>query len=282
MLRLVDKFFMGSKVRKITETDNFLLFLIKEVVPKWKLLCIFAIDKRLLIIMTETKVTLVERLARRLATASQNTEKPLTEQQTNQLLSKMLGALTAEEQQIVTTAGDIAMKEIMQNQRPEVTEIRPKELECDVVRFQNNKDKWVALVGLLNGYPYEIFTGLQDDEEGILLPKSVTKGKIIKQINTDGSKRYDFQFENTRGYKITVEGLSEKFNPEYWNYAKLISGVLRYRMPIEHVIKLVSSLQLQSESINTWKNGVERALKKYLGDGEETENEDSSEQHPSA
>ena len=282
MLRLVDKFFMGSKVRKITETDNFLLFLIEEVVPKWKLLCIFAIDKRLLIIMTETKVTLVERLARRLATASQHTEKPLTEQQTNQLLSKMLGALTAEEQQIVTTAGDIAMKEIMQNQRPEVTEIRPKELECDVVRFQNNKDKWVALVGLLNGYPYEIFTGLQDDEEGILLPKSVTKGKIIKQINTDGSKRYDFQFENTRGYKITVEGLSEKFNPEYWNYAKLISGVLRYRMPIEHVIKLVSSLQLQSESINTWKNGVERALKKYLGDGEETENEDNSEQHPSA
>ena len=282
MLRLVDKFFMGSKVRKITETDNFLLFLIKEVVPKWKLLCIFAIDKRLLIIMTETKVTLVERLARRLATASQHTEKPLTEQQTNQLLSKMLGALTAEEQQIVTTAGDIAMKEIMQNQRPEVTEIRPKELECDVVRFQNNKDKWVALVGLLNGYPYEIFTGLQDDEEGILLPKSVTKGKIIKQINTDGTKRYDFQFENTRGYKITVEGLSEKFNPEYWNYAKLISGVLRYRMPIEHVIKLVSSLQLQSESINTWKNGVERALKKYLGDGEETENEDNSEQHPSA
>ncbi|SNU03745.1 hypothetical protein SAMN06298211_103132 [Prevotellaceae bacterium MN60] len=232
--------------------------------------------------MTETKVTLVERLARRLATASQHTEKPLTEQQTNQLLSKMLGALTAEEQQIVTTAGDIAMKEIMQNQRPEVTEIRPKELECDVVRFQNNKDKWVALVGLLNGYPYEIFTGLQDDEEGILLPKSVTKGKIIKQINTDGSKRYDFQFENTRGYKITVEGLSEKFNPEYWNYAKLISGVLRYRMPIEHVIKLVSSLQLQSESINTWKNGVERALKKYLGDGEETENEDNSELHPSA
>ena len=113
MLRLVDKFFMGSKVRKITETDNFLLFLIEEVVPKWKLLCIFAIDKRLLIIMTETKVTLVERLARRLATASQHTEKPLTEQQTNQLLSKMLGALTAEEQQIVTTAGDIAMKEII-------------------------------------------------------------------------------------------------------------------------------------------------------------------------
>ena len=148
--------------------------------------------------------------------------------------------------------------------RPQVTEVRPQVLECDVVRFQNNKEKWVALVGLLDGYPYEIFTGLQDDDEGIMLPKSVSKGKIVKQVNSDGTKRYDFQFENTRGYKITVEGLSEKFNPEYWNYAKLISGVLRYRMPIEHVIRLVSSLQLKDESINTWKNGVERALKKYL------------------
>ena len=152
---------------------------------------------------------------------------------------------------------------------PEVTEVRPQVLECDVVRFQNNKDKWVAFVGLLDGYPYEIFTGLQDDEEGIMLPKSVTKGKIIKQQNPDGTKRYDFQFENKRGYKTTVEGLSEKFNPEYWNYAKLISGVLRYRMPIDHVIKLVGSLQLKSETINTWKNGVERALKKYVIDGTE-------------
>ncbi len=148
-----------------------------------------------------------------------------------------------------------------------VTEVRPKELECDVVRFQNNKEKWVAFVGLLDGHPYEIFTGLQDDEEGIVLPKTITKGKIIKQTNADGSHRYDFQFENKRGYKTTVEGLSEKFNPEYWNYAKLISGVLRYRMPIAHVIKLVSSLQLKSESINTWKVGVERALKKYIADG---------------
>ncbi len=152
---------------------------------------------------------------------------------------------------------------------PEVTEVRPKELECDVVRFQNNKEKWVAFVGLLNGYPYEIFTGLQDDEEGIVLPKTVTKGKIIKNTGEDGRHRYDFQFENKRGYKTTVEGLSEKFNPEYWNYAKLISGVLRYRMPIAHVIKLVGSLQLKSESINTWKNGVERALKKYIVDGTE-------------
>ena len=147
--------------------------------------------------------------------------------------------------------------------------MRPAVLECDVVRFQNNKEKWVALVGLLDGYPYEIFTGLQDDDEGIILPKTVTHGKIIKQVNPDGTKRYDFQFENKRGYKTTVEGLSEKFNPEYWNYAKLISGVLRYRMPIDHVIKLISSLQLQSESINTWKSGVERALKKYVQDGTE-------------
>ena len=153
--------------------------------------------------------------------------------------------------------------------QPEVTEVRPKELECDVVRFQNNKEKWVAFVGLLNGYPYEIFTGLQDDEEGIVLPKTVTKGKIIKQTDENGKHRYDFQFENKRGYKTTVEGLSEKFNPEYWNYAKLISGVLRYRMPIAHVIKLVGSLQLKDESINTWKNGVERALKKYVVDGTE-------------
>ena len=151
--------------------------------------------------------------------------------------------------------------------RPVVQEVRPKELDCDVVRFQNNREKWVAFVGLLDGYPYEIFTGLQDDEEGIMLPKSVTHGKIIKQTNPDGTHRYDFQFENKRGYKTTVEGLSEKFNPEYWNYAKLISGVLRYRMPIDHVLKLVSSLQLKDESINTWKNGVERALKKYIVDG---------------
>ena len=152
---------------------------------------------------------------------------------------------------------------------PQVVEVRPKVLEADVVRFQNNKEKWVAFVGLLDGRPYEIFTGLQDDEEGIVLPKSVTSGRIIKSYDEDGTKHYDFQFENKRGYKMTIEGLSEKFNKEYWNYAKLISGVLRWRMPIEQVIKLVSSLQLDSESINTWKNGVERALKKYVQDGTE-------------
>ena len=158
-------------------------------------------------------------------------------------------------------------KHVVQVDGRVVTETRPKELECDVVRFQNNKEKWVAFIGLLDGYPYEIFTGLQDDDEGIALPKTVTKGRIVKQTAPDGKHRYDFQFQNKRGYKTTVEGLSEKFNPEYWNYAKLISGVLRYRMPIDHVIKLVSSLQLKDQSINTWKNGVERALKKYVVDG---------------
>lgn len=145
--------------------------------------------------------------------------------------------------------------------------IRPKELKCEVVRFQNNKDKWIAFVGLKDGRPYEIFTGLADDEEGILLPKTVTEGKIIKVKDEEGNKRYDFQFTNKRGFKTTVEGLSHKFDKEFWNYAKLISGVLRYGMPIDQVIKLVSGLQLDNESINTWKVGVERALKKYIPDG---------------
>ncbi len=151
--------------------------------------------------------------------------------------------------------------------RQPVVEVRPKVLKCDVVRFQNNREKWVAFVGLLDGRPYEIFTGLQDDDEGILLPKSVTEGVIIKNVDENGIKRYDFQFTNKRGYKTTIEGLSEKFNKEFWNYAKLISGVLRYRMPIDQVIKMVSSLQMDNESINTWKVGVERALKKYIVDG---------------
>ena len=154
--------------------------------------------------------------------------------------------------------------------KPFITEIRPTTLEADVVRFQNNKEKWVAFIGLLNGEPYEIFTGQQDDEDGIPLPKNVTHGIIIKHTNEDGTKRYDFQFENKIGYKTTIEGLSERFNPEFWNYAKLISGVLRYKMPIVQVIKLISSLELASDNINTWKNGVERALKRYIKDGTST------------
>ncbi len=194
-----------------------------------------------------------EHLLEKLLKMEQQQADPVTEKQLSRILNNIHQVLP--EGELKVGVG------------PQVVEVRPQELECDVVRFQNNKEKWVALVGLLNGYPYEIFTGLQDDDEGIMIPKSVSRGKIVKQTNADGTKRYDFQFTNTRGYKITVEGLSERFNPEYWNYAKLISGVLRYRMPIEHVIKLVGSLQLQSENINTWKNGVERALKKYLPAG---------------
>lgn len=144
---------------------------------------------------------------------------------------------------------------------------RPIELEADVVRFQNNKEKWIAFVGLVDGRPYEIFTGLADDEDGIFIPKSVSHGKIIKATDENGNKRYDFQFLNKRGHKTTIEGLSDKFNPEFWNYAKLISGVLRYGMPIDQVLKLVGGLELDSQSINTWKMGVERALKKYLPNG---------------
>ncbi len=142
------------------------------------------------------------------------------------------------------------------------TKRRPAILECDVVRFQNQKDKWVAFVGLLNGRPYEIFAGQKDADEGILLPKAVNSGRIIKTLLPDGSKRYDFQYENSRGYKTTIEGLSEKFNPTYWNYAKLISGVLRYDMPIENVVKLVAGLEMDG-GIDTWATGVARVLKKY-------------------
>jgi ribonucleoside-diphosphate reductase alpha chain len=154
-------------------------------------------------------------------------------------------------------------------QPPVIVATRPRELEADVVKFQNNREKWIAFVGLLNGRPYEIFTGLADDDEGIMLPKNVSKGSIIKSYDEDGQKHYDFQFKNKRGYKMTIEGLDGKFDPEFWNYAKLISGVLRYGMPIDQVIKLVQGMELNNESINTWKNGVERALKKYLPNGTE-------------
>ena len=207
-------------------------------------------------------------VVRALARISQKGEKPMAEETIADMLCRCLQTLSAEEAEALTQLSVQALEYADANHHPEVTEVRPQVLECDVVRFQNNKEKWVAFVGLLDGRPYEIFTGLQDDDEGIVLPKTVTHGKILKQVNPDGTKRYDFQFENKRGYKTTVEGLSEKFNPEYWNYAKLISGVLRYRMPIDHVVKLVASLQLQSENINTWKIGVERALKKYVQGGE--------------
>ncbi|MDG1728534.1 MAG: adenosylcobalamin-dependent ribonucleoside-diphosphate reductase [Algibacter sp.] len=144
---------------------------------------------------------------------------------------------------------------------------RPSVLEADVVRFQNSKEKWIAFIGLIDDKPYEVFTGLADDEDGILIPRWVNKGVIIKNRNEDGSSRYDFQYKNTRGYKTTIEGLSHKFNPEFWNYAKLISSTLRHGMPIDKIVDLINSLQLDSESINTWKNGVVRALKRYVADG---------------
>jgi len=144
---------------------------------------------------------------------------------------------------------------------------RPETLTADVVRFQNNKDKWIAFIGLVDGRPYEIFTGFADDEEGILIPRWVNEGLIIKNRNEDGTSRYDFQYENKRGYKTTIEGLSHKFNPEFWNYAKLISSTLRHGMSIDNVVDLINSLQLNSESINTWKNGVVRALKRFIADG---------------
>lgn len=142
--------------------------------------------------------------------------------------------------------------------------LRPIALECDVVRFQNNKDKWIAFVGLKDGRPYEIFTGLADDEYGIMLPKSVTHGKIIRAQNEDGTHRYDFQFVNTRGFKTTVEGLSYRFDRVFWNYAKLISGVLRYGMPVDQVIKLLASPQMDNDNINSWIAGVSKALKRYV------------------
>lgn len=224
----------------------------------------------------ETRNEMLKRIAAELTSVASKTGSDLTGERIVSLLEQSLKALQPDDADKLLQLTDLTLAGASQYRRPDVTEVRPQQLECDVVRFQNNKEKWVALVGLLDGYPYEIFTGLQDDEEGIILPKTVTKGKIIKQMNPDGSKRYDFQFENKRGYKTTVEGLSEKFNPEYWNYAKLISGVLRYGMPLEHVVRLVGSLSLKDESINTWKTGVERALKKYIPGVHEEEDADAA------
>ena len=226
---------------------------------------------------TESKNETLKRIADGLTLVAAKTGSDLDGERIADLLEQCFQALKPEDASKLMSLTDLALAGASQYCNVEVTEVRPAVLECDVVRFQNNKEKWVALVGLLDGYPYEIFTGLQDDDEGIILPKTVTHGKIIKQMNPDGTKRYDFQFENKRGYKTTVEGLSEKFNPEYWNYAKLISGVLRYGMPLEHVVRLVGSLSLKDESINTWKTGVERALKKYIPGIHDEDDSDSSE-----
>ena len=143
---------------------------------------------------------------------------------------------------------------------------RPKSLEADIVRFNNNNEKWIAFVGILNGRPYEIFTGITEDD-ALPIPNSIKKGYILKNRDDNGNKRYDFQYTNKYGFHITIEGLSYKFNPEFWNYAKLISGILRHGMPIKSAVNLISSLHLNSETINTWRNGVERALKRYIPDG---------------
>ena len=174
----------------------------------------------------------------------------------------------------VTVYRDGSRSGVLLSNEPEAEETlihfptkRPEVLEADIVRFQNNREKWIAFIGLIDEKPYEIFTGLADDEDGILLPRWVDDGLIIKNRNEDGTSRYDFQYQNKRGYKTTIEGLSHKFNPEFWNYAKLISSTLRHGMPIEKVVDLINSLQLEGESINTWKNGVARALKRFVEDG---------------
>ena len=233
--------------------------------------------EKTIVMQTESKNETLKRIADGLTLVAAKTGSDLDGERIADLLEQCFQALKPEDASKLMSLTDLALAGASQYRNVEVTEVRPAVLECDVVRFQNNKEKWVALVGLLDGYPYEIFTGLQDDDEGIILPKTVTHGKIIKQINPDGTKRYDFQFENKRGYKTTVEGLSEKFNPEYWNYAKLISSVLRYGMPLEHVVRLVGSLSLKDESINTWKTGVERALKKYIPGSHDEDDSDSSE-----
>jgi ribonucleoside-diphosphate reductase alpha chain len=152
------------------------------------------------------------------------------------------------------------------NEMDESSFKRPKVLDAEILRFNNNKEKWIAFMGLKDGVPYEIFTGI-DDEEVYPIPKSITKGKIIKNRDDDGKNRYDFQYTDKYGYKNTLGGLSHMFNKEFWNYAKLISGVLRHGMPIPDVVNLVASLRLDNDTITTWKNGVERALKKYIPDG---------------
>jgi len=142
---------------------------------------------------------------------------------------------------------------------------RPKKLGAEVIRFQNNNEKWIAVVGLINNKPYEVFTGKAED--AFFLPAWVNNGWVLKKRNGEGKSRYDFQFLDKDGYKVTIEGLSRSFNKEYWNYAKLISGVLRHGMPLPYVVDLVSNLNLYDTTINTWKNGVERALKKFIPNG---------------
>lgn len=209
-----------------------------------------------------TRDELLHHLAVEVTRIQRRASRPLTEEE---LYKHLLHSSLAEEvDYLLDTLKEAQHAAEHPEEYEEAWYERPTVLDCDVVRFQNNKDKWIAFVGLRDNRPYEIFTGLADDEQGIALPKSVTSGKIIRSINDDGSHRYDFQFVNTRGFKTTVEGLSYKFDKEFWNYARLISGILRYGMPIEQVIKLISQMQMDSDSINSWTTGVARALKRYI------------------
>ena len=156
--------------------------------------------------------------------------------------------------------------DIIETQAPK----RPKMLEAEILRFTNDYEKWIAVVGLLNGKPYEIFTGRAEDS--FVIPYWLEKGYIIKNKTEEGNTRYDFQYRDKDGYKVTIEGLSRSFNEEFWNYAKLISGVLRHGMPLPQVVDLISNLNLYSDNINTWKVGVERALKKFIPDGTQAAN----------
>lgn len=147
---------------------------------------------------------------------------------------------------------------------------RPKKLEAEVLRFQNNLEKWIAIVGMLDGRPYEFFTGKVDGLQAI--PTSFDKGFIIKSYDENGKSRYDFQYQDKDGYKVTIEGLSRSFDKEYWNYAKMISGVLRHGMPLPSVVDLIGSLSLDGDTLNTWKNGVSRVIKKFIPDGTKSTN----------
>jgi ribonucleoside-diphosphate reductase alpha chain len=166
----------------------------------------------------------------------------------------------------VLLAGDKEQKKESPFPTPSQQEAeRPQILEASVLRFMNGEEKWIAYIGILNQKPYEIFTGKAEDAFSI--PAWVSSGWIIKNETASGKSRYDFRYVDKEGYKVTIEGLSRSFNQEYWNYAKLISGVLRHNMPLPQVVHLIENLNLYSDSINTWKAGVERALKKFIPDG---------------
>ena len=157
-------------------------------------------------------------------------------------------------------------KEAPKCEEPTQSNRRPKSIPAEVVRFKNGKEDWIAFVGMLEGHPYEIFTGKIEDD-AMYIPPKITKGNILKVREEDGTKRYDFQYTDRYGYTNTIGGISRLFDESFWNYAKLISGVLRYNMPIDKVVSLIDGLHLDDENINTWKNGVKRALKQYIEDG---------------